>query len=333
MNLQQLEGKLDTYFALRSAVGFKDTARKAMLHDFIEYVAARHMSGPIHAHLAVDWASVASASRGAAGQASRLNAARRFLEYLRADDPEIEIPGCGLLAPVRRRTPYLFTPEEIVRLIEAAASIQPRRSLRPHTYTTAIGLMCSTGMRVGEVVRLKVGDVDLETSLPNIRIRESKFRKSRIVPLHTSVAEKLQHYVELRNRMEYAGVSDAFFVSNIGTPLNTHTLWVWFIRMTRRLGMFPSHDGRTPTLHCLRHYFAIQRLTLWCQEGMPIRDWMPNISVYLGHVRPRDTYWYLTATPTLLLAAAESFQRYREQGEHDEDIAHINRSPAAELLC
>ena len=93
-----------------------------------------------------------------------------------------------------------------------------------------------------------------------------------------------------------------------GKPINYETLWRWFKKATRRLGIFPSGNVREPTLHCLRHYFAVERLTEWCKQSMPVQDLLPNLSVYLGHVRPEDSYWYLTATPALLLTASNCFE-------------------------
>jgi integrase len=174
--------------------------------------------------------------------------------------------------------------------------------------------MVSTGIRVGEAIRLKCSDVDLEVDHPHLRIIESKFGKSRLVPLHATTAEKLKQYVRLRTRLGYSARSDAFFVSERGAHLNYGCLVQWFIRITRRLGMFPSDGRRTPTLHGLRHHFAIERLVSWSREGLCIQDLAPQLSVYLGHVKPQQSYWYLTATPELLRVAGDSFQLNSNKG-------------------
>jgi integrase len=174
--------------------------------------------------------------------------------------------------------------------------------------------MASTGIRVGEAIHLTTGDVKLDSDPHRLEIRESKFRKSRLVPLHPTTSERLSRYAELRMRMGYGGSATAFFVSERHTHLCYETLRSWFARTTQDLGIRPERGRRTPTLHGLRHYFAVERLTVWCQEGAPVRDLAPTLSVYLGHVSPEESYWYLTATPELLMTAADSFQRYATSG-------------------
>lgn len=310
MNANEFQGRLETYLMVRSALGYKDSALKLLLRDFVKYVIALHDDGPIRAQVAVNWARTASASCGAAGQACRLSAARGFLAHLRASIPETEVPAKGLVASARRRLPYIFSQEQIVKLLYFASTIGPRGSLRPHTYETIIGLMASTGLRIGEAIRLKITDVELNVAPPRLQIWETKFRKSRTVPLHSTTAQQLDRYAKLRTEMGYAGLSDAFFISEQGKHLDHSSLWSWFRRATQHLNIFPADQRRRPTLHCLRHSFAVQRLTEWCQQEASVQDLTPNLAVYLGHVRPQDSYWYLTATPALLLTAAESFQRY-----------------------
>ncbi|MFL9959382.1 tyrosine-type recombinase/integrase [Paraburkholderia nemoris] len=310
----ELRDHLDAYLAVREALGFNDAARKALLSSFVEY-AITAGRWPIDARLALDWATGPSSVRSAAGQASRLSTARRFLRYLRASVPETQVPGSGLLAPPRRRRPYIFTQEELARLLGAAAAMRPRRKLRPHVYVSMIGLLASTGIRAGEAIRLTVDDVLLDADPPRIAILETKFRKSRIVPLHPTTVEKLKAYGLLREKLGYAGLSDLFFMSEIGTAISYAFFATWFTRTARRLGMVPSSGARQPTLHSLRHTFAVERLTQWCLEGAPVQQWIPNLSVYLGHVSPVETYWYLTATPALLVTAATVFREYVSLGE------------------
>jgi integrase len=174
--------------------------------------------------------------------------------------------------------------------------------------------MASTGIRVGEAIRLKLSDVELDVEPALLQIRDSKFGKSRVVPLHPTAAAQLKKYAELRRRRGYGKRSDAFFVSERGGHVYYGCLVQWFTRATRQLGMYPSADRRTPTLHGLRHYFAIERLTLWSHQGVCIQDHAPQLSVYMGHVKPQQSYWYFTATPELLRAAGESFQSFTHTG-------------------
>jgi len=309
MTAAELNACLDSYLAIRSALGFRLQAEGTLLRSFIEFLDSRGELHPIRAQIALEWAYSSSATRGGSGQATRLSMARKFLLHLRATVPETEIPDRGLITYARRPTPYIFSEEEIERLIESALTCGPADSLRPYTLATVIGVLAATGLRVGEAIRLKDDDVKLHELPSRLVIRETKFHKSRIVPLHATVAERLRRYSDERRRLQYHALSDTFFVSEKGAHLNHNTLWRWFTRLTKKLGMWPS-SGRRPCLHSMRHSFAVRRMLAWYSEGADVQAILPILSVYLGHVRPQESYWYLTATPELLGAAAERFRVY-----------------------
>ncbi len=315
MNKDDLQRSLDSYLAIREALGFKMHTTRILLTDFVGYLCLNNISGPIRAQVAIDWATSGSTTRGPGGQAVRLSQVRGFLSFLRASAPETEIPDQRLLASARRPLPYLFTPIEIAKLLEGAAKMRPQDSLRPILWQTLLGLLASTGLRVGEALRLKIDDVLLQADPPHLRIIETKFRKSRLVPLHPATAQHLRHYEEQRKRLGYDALSDSFFISESGKALDHTCVWLSFRRLTRRLGILPRNGSRNPCLQCLRHTFAVERLREWHRLGMNVQALIPNLSVYLGHLRPQETYWYLTATPELLTAAAEKFQRYAGKEE------------------
>lgn len=310
--------QVECYVGLRQAIGYTVRSEMKLLKDFVAFLVARDVHGPIRAQAAVDWACTSSPRRGPAGQASRLKVARGFLSYLRATLPETEVPGPGILAPIRRPTPYLYSASEIAGLLSEASRLGPKDSLRPHTYCTLIGLLASSGLRVGEALRLKVTDVRLDAVPPLLHIIESKFRKSRLVPLHTTTAEKMVAYTTTRKLLHYDALSDVFFVSEKGGRLTYNACWKTFAGLIRRAEIRKQSSGGRPGLHALRHSFAVGRMVEWHRAGMPVKDLLPNLSVYLGHVQPAHTYWYLTATPELLSMAADSFLQYAEQGGRDE---------------
>jgi len=314
MNQTELQQCLDSYLAIKEALGFKIQPTRILLRDFLRFVESRGISEPLRAQVAVDWACDASSTRGASGQVQRLSLVRGFLSYLRSIEPETEVPDHKLLAGARRPTPYLFTLAQIVQLLDEASRMKPASSLRPHLWQALIGLLASTGLRVGEAIRLKVDDLKLEADTPYLLVSETKYRKSRLVPLHPASAIQLRCYAEKRQELGYDALSDHFFVSERGNPLGQETLWLIFNRMTRRLGMHPTDGRRRPSLHSLRHSFAVERLREWYHAGLDVQSMIPHLSVYLGHVRPQDSYWYLTATPELLSVAGERFQRYAEMG-------------------
>jgi integrase/recombinase XerD len=314
MSHRSLHLHLDAYLGVRQALGFQMRAERTLLRDFVGFVESQGDSGPIRAQLAVDWACASSAQRGRGGAAQRLSMARGFLAYLRTMLPETEVPHSGLVASCRRPQPYLFTPQQITRLIEAAQHGGPPGTLRPATLSTLIGVLASTGLRVGEAIRLTMPDVRLDGTPPCLHIRETKYHKSRLVPLHPTTAAHVHGYAVSRVALHYAALSDLFFVSEQGGPLNHGLLRRWFLALCHTVGLEPTDGGHRPSLRALRHSFAVQRMRLWYQEGRDVQALLPHLSVYLGHVRPQESYWYLTATPELLEAAAERFRAYAAAG-------------------
>jgi integrase/recombinase XerD len=315
MNANELHPRLDAYLALREALGLATRATRRLLQDFVAYIEQHSDGPPIRAHLAVDWACRASATRGPSGQHSRLSVARGFLIHLKASLPETEVPDRSLIAAPRRPHPYLFSAIDISRILDGAGRLSPRGSLRPSTHHTLFGLLACTGLRPREARNLLVPDVQLDEPPPRLLIRQTKFHKSRWVPLHPTTAEHLRRYAHLRHALQYDGLSEVFFLSEQGRPLDLHTLHRTFQRLIRRLGITPPPGQRRPTLHAFRHTFAVNRLHYWYEAGADTRALLPNLSVYLGHLNPVSSYWYLTATPELLSAAAQRFARYAGKGD------------------
>lgn len=307
MKLVELTVRLEAYLALQQALGFPLKARERLLRDFVSFIAARDESGPVTAQTALDWACATSARCGAAGRTGRLSVARQFLLHLSALVPGTEVPGDGLLARPRRPKPFLFSSVEIQTLLLAAGKLKPTDSLRPHTTQTVLGLLASTGLRAGESVRLEVSDVALDADPPRLLVRGTKFRKSRLVPLHDSTATQMRQYAQRRCDLHYDGLSDAFFVSEQGRHLHFSALSRCFRRLMRELGLSARYGSRGPSLHSLRHTFACSRLQAWQQEGADVPACLPHLAVYMGHAAVKDTYWYLTATPELLKTAADLF--------------------------
>lgn len=310
MTSSDLERFLAGYIAVRESLGYGMRAEKTLLPDFVRFLDEHGELNPIPARAAFDWATQPAPHRGPGGAAARLIMTRRFLLHLRASYPDTEVPTHGLLGTTRRRIPYLFTESDINRLLEAASQAGPRGSLRPHTLEMLLGLLANTGLRVGEAARLTIDDVQLEALPPRLLIRQTKFDKSRWVPLHSSTADKLATYAKKRKELAYDGLSDSFFVSEQGSALGVADLDHWFRKLVLRLRLWPEEGRRWPCLTSFRHTFATRRLRTWYEDGADVTTLLPHLSVYLGHVSPRETYWYLTATPELLTAAAQLFERF-----------------------
>lgn len=314
MNTDCLDTQLVAYLSLREALGFQIHAEKIILPAFVAYVKSQPDNSPIRTQMVLEWACQESTHRGPNGAARRLSMARGFLRYLQASLPDTEVPVSGLLPAPRRPKPFLFTPTQIAALLEAAQASRPRGSLRPHTLSSLLGLLASTGLRVGEAIRLQINQVKLELDPPQLHILKTKFHKSRIVPLHPSTAERLRHYQEQRAHLHYDGLSDAFFVSERGQHLDHRALRGWFARLCQRVAIEPTDGGRAPCLSSFRHTFAVTRMQRWHEQGLDVQALLPHLSVYLGHVHPQESYWYLTSVPELLGAAAKRFETYAQAG-------------------
>ncbi len=314
MRDSDLFSQVDRYVKLRRALGHQDFGLERQLKDFVRFVEERGEVGPIRALTAVDWACAPSPNRGLNGQRLRFQAVRGFLLYLRAALPDTEVPGPHTLPSPLRPKPYLYSPEEIRRLMEAASLLKPSGSLRPHTYMTMIGLIASTGLRIREVIRLTVSNVHTDAETPYVEVLLTKFRKSRLVAVHPTTADKLRDYANARNRLQLKCQSDAFFVSGRGTCLIYATVWDTFAFLKHEAGIPNFGAGRRACIHGLRHTFAVSRLLEWYRQGQKVNDLLPTLSTYMGHADPTSTYWYLTATPELLSVAGEYFHNFAGQG-------------------
>lgn len=307
MSPGELRDWLERYLAVRRAVGFTMHVQAPQLRNFVTFVGRHGPDGTLRAQLAVDWACN-DGKHAPSGQTQRLSIVRQFLVYLRASVAEVEMPPLGLIAGGDRPSPYIYTETEVQRLLDAARKLGPKGALRPHTQATAIGLLASCGLRAGEVIRLRLDDVQLDCEPPQLQILDSKFHKSRLVPLHPSVAKSLLAYASQRRRLGYDGQCEQFFVSEGQGAFRYHSLWYAFAGLVRRLGI--GVGPRWPRLHDLRHTFAVRRLLAWYREGVDVQQRIPELSVYLGHIRSADTYWYLTAIPELLGCASGRFEAF-----------------------
>jgi integrase len=197
----------------------------------------------------------------------------------------------------------------------AAAALKSLRGMKGLTLGTLIGLLAATGLRPGEARALENRDVEFEAEV--LVIRDSKFGKSRLVPVHKSVVTALGKYARERNRTFPLPCCSAFFVSDRGTPLDLGTVRRWFCKISAVCGVRKSPGGkrygRGPRLQDLRHTFATKRLIEWYRTASNVPLQMPKLTTYLGHSSVACTYWYIEAVPELLELATE-FQFAAKQG-------------------
>ncbi len=288
------------YLATRRAMGYKLLWQGYLVQQFAAYLDSVGVAHLTLAH-ALSWAKQ-PVDAAPVWWAARLRAARGFARYLSAFDPGTEVPPAGLLPePSHRIVPHIYSDEDIQRLLRAAERLRPEH--RADTYQTLIGLISVTGMRVGEAVRLDGGDVDLDDGL--VTIRNTKFGKSRQLPLHPTTTQALAAYASRRDERRPTPKSPSFFTSAIGTRVLRDNVCTVFPRLVREAGLGSVSGRRPPRLHDLRHTMAVRCLMGWYRHGLDVERRLPLLSTWLGHTAPEHTYWYLTGVPELLAIIAE----------------------------
>jgi integrase len=290
----------EAYLAMRRALGFKLTTFGQRLLSFVGYLEQRG-SSHITTDAALAWATCTPRSTDQVHWSRRLMVVRSFARHLKALDPATEVPPADILPHhYRRITPHLYPPDQIAALLAAAAALRP--PLRALTWRTLLCLLAVTGLRVGEACRLDHADVDLDDGV--LTVTDSKFGKSRQVPLHASTVDALGGYAQARQRLCATASTPAFFVSTRGTRLDAHNLSHTFAGLVQATGIGVGSGQRRPRLHDLRHSFATATLLDWYRDGADVQARLPLLSTWLGHADPKSTYWYLTGAPELLALAA-----------------------------
>jgi integrase len=293
------------YLAYRRQLGYALHNAGYLLLRFAGYADRVGHRGPLTTALAVRWAR-RPRKAAAVYWARRLDIVRGFARYRALFDPATEIPPERILGPAYRRiTPHIYSEAELAARRAAARRLPPATGLRPHAYVTLFGLLACTGLRRSEALRLDRSDVDWQRNL--LTIRQGKFRKSRLVPLHASAAQALRGYAARRDRLGRGAPAAASFVTGRGSRLCGATARAAFGILRAQLAWSARGGRRGPRIHDLRHTFACRRLLQWYTQGVAVDQAVAALSTYLGHTTVRDTYWYLTGTPGLLaLAAARS---------------------------
>lgn len=242
----------------------------------------------------------------------RYSIIRLFTEYLASMYPDTPyLNPRAVSGSTRNYQAHIYRDDEIEALLVATSQLPPRGSLRPDTYRTLIGLLASTGMRISEAIRLDIDDVDLVKGI--LQIRESKFRKSRLVPVHDTTRCALIAYREACNKAFPKIASTAFFISQRRKRLYYGTV-VWSFLTCARLAGVRMPTGKGPRLHDFRHTFAVRRVLEWYRAGVDVQAMLPSLATYLGHAHFEDTTYYLTAGAEILTVAAQRFEQYQAGG-------------------
>ncbi|MBW2053829.1 MAG: tyrosine-type recombinase/integrase [Deltaproteobacteria bacterium] len=298
---------IDSYLSVRRAAGFELEVPEYLLRSFARF-ATQQGQTHVYAQTAIRWAALAPS----AGQRRhRLNTVIRFARYIRAEDQRHEIPPQGVFGPKpQRRIPFIFATTEILRLVQEAYRLGPAGSLRPYTYATLFSLLSATGIRISEALSLRLDDVAED----GLVIRQTKFKKSRLVPLHETASVGLKRYLIVRARMVTG--DDHVFVSLYERALSYRCVYEVFNYLIERIGLNHSPGRPRPHIHDIRHSFAVRVLETCCAQSRDdIGRNMLALSTYLGHTNVADTYWYLEATPQLMADIAQACETFMQGGK------------------
>jgi integrase len=289
---------------MRQGLGYKYQGQARRLRDFVSFMERRKAT-TITTKLAITWAALPPGRH--ALSARRLSDVRGFARHVPGINPRTEVPPNGIFSQSKRPKPYVYSDAEIGALLTAALALPPMDGLRRWTYHHLFGLVAVTGMRLSEATGLQRDDVDLKSGV--LTVQQSKFGKSRLLPLHPTICAALCSYAERRNRHLGSRCGPHFFVAERGGGLVKKCIYRVFWRLSREIGLRRPGDNRGPRVHDLRHTFAMRTLLGWYREGADVEKKLPALSTYLGHTCVRDTYWYLSACPDLMQEAVRRLDR------------------------
>jgi integrase len=307
------------YLNERRRLGFDLRSPGYSVNSFARYVDALHLQEPLTVEVMAGWAQRDQHNSGnPATWARRLKNLRSFARYLQQFEPRTEVPDDTTFGRIGQRlAPHIYSEQEIMDLLAAARRLSSTPNLRGATYETLFGLIASTGLRVSEAVHLLDTEVDLKWGM--LTIRQTKFAKSRHVPLHPSTVEALKQFRSLRNSHIEVSDETPFFVGTRGRRLG-HGLGLSqvrrvFISLRDQLGWTNRGAHDSPRIHDLRHTFIVRRVMLWHAQGVDVDQQMLALSTYVGHSMVTNTYWYLTGVPELMAVAADKFESFTQVPE------------------
>jgi integrase len=306
-----MQSLVQKYLEERRSAGFALEVRGKILMGFACFSDRQGHRGPITEQLILEWVQGCARRATPFTWAGRLKTVRPFARFCFRLDQSTYIPEQSFFGRAKRRlTPHIYTDREVVDLLRAAGQLTPAGTLRPATYKTLFGLIAATGLRLSEALKLQFADLDFKHGV--LTVRQTKFAKSRLVPLHPSVTAALSWYSTLRQAAIVANPKAHFFVGSTGNRLPKTTVHATFQRLRKQLGWKARGAHPFPRIHDLRHTFVCRRVKLWHVQGADIDHAMLALATYIGHAKVSDTYWYLTGVPDLMAVAGRNFEGFVE---------------------
>lgn len=308
--MASLHDALTEYLQTRRAHGTQLSGPESALRKFVDFIEAEGQEF-VTTESAVRWATKPVGVQQAT-HAGRLQIARGFAIWLQATDPRTQVPPHRLLPSGQRRPlPHIYSDHEISHLMAAAGRLRSASGLRHVTFQTLLGLLAATGLRPGEALALDVDNADLVGGV--LAVRETKFGKSRFVPLEESARIALVDYAKIRDGVQPCRETRAFLVTDRGSRLGGSATRKTFAKLCQATGLrselSAGRSGRGPRLQDFRHTFATRRIIEWYRADLDVDRLMPRLATYLGHVRVAETYWYIQGVPELLHFVTKRLER------------------------
>jgi len=308
MKTTAMLARVRAYLAQRRALGFRLQSEGNLLLEFAHYADRNRHRGHLTKKLAITWASLPS-QVDRLYWARRLEVVRTFAKHLLITESQTELPPRHVFGPAHRGPrPFIYSPGQITQILEAAGQLPGK--LQPFSFQTLFGLLACTGLRISEALRLRVADVDFSQGM--LVVRESKFGRTRWVPLHSTASNALQVYA--RKRQCLFPLTEHFFTSDRGRRLGYQAVRKVFAKLRKLLAI----EGRQPRIHDFRHAFACRVLQRWQAQRKGAQSRVIILSRYLGHSRISDTYWYLQALPELMAEAGRRFELFPYENHRPE---------------
>lgn len=317
LNTNLISNQIEEYISYKQALGYQIKIETQELRRFAAYTLSINYEGSLTRELAINWVTL-NPKYSQWYLARRLETIRTFAKYICVLDPDAQMPPKGIFGKCHgRTTPYIFTEKEIYFLMDAALKLHSPDGLRSQAISVSIGLLWATGMRPSELCKLKNDDVNLKDGL--IIIKETKFMKSRIIPIHESTICALNEYLVVREHLRKDFSETSFFLTTNSRSLSLRNFETALFKIRNVLLIKNNKwDRRPPRLYDIRHTFACNTLLQWYKNGTDIDQKIIYLSTYLGHSKIADTYWYLTGTPELFDITSANFEKFFSN-ERDDD--------------
>ena len=315
-----LTDKMQRFVDLRRLSGTDYNSQARLLGYFDRFLVQQNICLPYLTNDITDRYQQGIAMLAQRTRENRMSVLRQFCEYLATEHPQSYVPrSLKTIRPHDAHPPYIYQSSQLQALMAAAAGLQPPGSLRPHTYRTLLGLLYSTGMRIGEAMALTLQDVDPNSQ--RLYIAEGKFRKARWVALSESTTRALERYIDKRIKIAPRGLDSPLFLNERRRRLCHPTVSMTFRGLLQKCGI--THHKRTgPRIHDLRHTFAVHRLLTWYRDGQDVNARLPALATYMGHVNISSTHVYLQPTAELFQLVNQRFRDHylkniRMEGNHE----------------